>query len=252
MWKRRSSVKTLGINPSAHWGANVTVKKKGKNIILKDGGIKFSNRIENKPKWMDLSGKFLNKDVKSGQFLNSMILNRSPQKIISSCVYPLSRCRYGAPSGHRRAHTRAWSPIRTVRQDSESSAPSPIHTSSRSTLAAKPMLPWTLNTSVSSGDTSPLAAVYHRGVNRRSRGRTAIWIAWYWQSLSGQGAREPLKLLVLLPLWGSLSAQTVPALYGGFHSSMLLLKHCLYSKPLSMTSEIWSGYKCAFRTLETQ
>lgn len=73
-------------------------------------------------------------------------------------------CRYGAPSGHPKAHTRASSQILTVRPDSESSAPSPIHANSQSTLAAKQTLPWTLNTSVSSGDASLLSPVCQRGV----------------------------------------------------------------------------------------
>lgn len=84
---------------------------------------------------------------------------------------------------------KASSQILTAHQDSESSAPSPIHANSQSTLAAKQMLPWTLNTSASFGDASLLSAVYQRGV-KWTFGRID------WQSLSWWGTQEPLKLLL--------------------------------------------------------
>lgn len=150
------------------------------------------------------------------------------------CVYYCRR--YGALSGHRRAHTRVWSQILTARQDLESSAPSPIHRSSRSTLAARQMLPWTLNTSVIFGDASLLSAVYQQS-------EMDVWGngSRCWQSLSGQGTREPLKLS--LPCHLMLIRTKWAALFGGLLSWVLLHKDC---KQLSPTYELKCSYKCAF------
>lgn len=81
---------------------------------------------------------------------------------------------------------RASSQILTVHQDLESSAPSPTRANSQTTLAAKQMLPWTLNISVSSGDASVLF------ISKEWNGRFG---RIYRQSLSGRGKLEPLKHL---------------------------------------------------------
>lgn len=72
--------------------------------------------------------------------------------------------RYGVLLGHLRAHMRVLSPIPTAHQDFESSVPSPTHGNSQSTLAAKQMLQWTQNISVSFGDTSLPSTVFQQKV----------------------------------------------------------------------------------------
>lgn len=62
-----------------------------------------------------------------------------------------------------------------------------------------------------------------------------------WQSLSGQGTREPLKLS--LPCHLMLIRTKWAALFGGLLSWVLLHKDC---KQLSPTYELKCSYKCAF------
>lgn len=105
-------------------------------------------------------------------------------------------CRYGALSGPLKAHMRAWSQILTARQDSESSAPSPTHMNSQSTLAAKLMLPWTLNISVSFGDALLLGCCS----SARSKMDVGKNVQRHWQSLSGWGNARTTETTSALPL----------------------------------------------------
>lgn len=102
-------------------------------------------------------------------------------------------CRYGVLSGHPRALTKAWSPIPTAHQDFESSAPSPTHGNSQSTLDAKQMLRWTRNTSVSFGDTSLPSTAFQKMVKWTLRENTPMLTTL---KLLRTDVREPLKPLM--------------------------------------------------------
>lgn len=109
------------------------------------------------------------------------------------CIY--FTCRYGVLSGHRRAHTRGLSQILTAHQDSGSSAPSPTRVNSQSTLVVKRILPWTLDISVNSGDTSLLSVIFQQGV------KWTIWkIAWDTDKVSLDWDTRITETLNALPL----------------------------------------------------
>lgn len=119
-------------------------------------------------------------------------VNLTKQFLICCLCMLYNSCRYGALSRRRKAHMRAWSQILTVRQGLESSAPSPIHASSLSTLAAKQMLPWTPSTSVSFGN----AAFCQCCLSAWSEMDCREDGSKYWQCLSGQGTQYHWKLML--------------------------------------------------------
>lgn len=138
---------------------------------------------------------------------------------------------------------RAWSQILTVRQGFESSAPSPIHTSSQSTLAAKQMLPWTPSTSVSFGSAAFRQCCLSAWSEMDCREGAS------WQRLSGQGTQYHWKLV--LPCHLMLIRLLIRTKWGCSVWRFAIFTASPRGLLLSPTYEVKCSFKCAFEHWKT-